>query len=45
LAGGDVEAIEEIGLGDVEDEAREGALVVVLLGFVPDFVWDIAVIS
>src|SRR5437764_11316883 len=40
LPGGDVEAVEEVGRGDHEDQSRESLLVVVPGGLVPDRVWD-----
>ena len=36
LAGGDVDAVEEVGCGDREDEGCERFLVVVAGGFLPD---------
>src|SRR5215217_3977639 len=40
LAGDDVEAVPDVDAGDGEDEGREGGLVVVAGGFVPDVVGD-----
>src|SRR5258708_15238093 len=40
LPGGGVEAVEEVGRGDHEDQSRESLLVVVPGGLVPDRVWD-----
>src|SRR5438105_10255551 len=40
LPGGGVEAVEEVGRGDHEDQGREPLLVVVPGGLVPDRVWD-----
>jgi hypothetical protein len=38
LPGGDVEAVEDVGRGDHEDQRREPVLVVVAGGLVPDLV-------
>src|SRR6266446_10692961 len=40
LPGGGVEAVEEVGRGDHEDQSRESLLVVVPGGLAPDRVWD-----
>jgi hypothetical protein len=40
LPGGGVEAVEEVGRGDHEDQGCEPLLVVVPGGLVPDRVWD-----
>jgi hypothetical protein len=40
LPGGDVEAVEEVGCGDHEDQDRQSLLVVVPGGLVIDLVWD-----
>src|SRR5260370_17458149 len=37
---GGVEAVEEVGRGDHEDQSRESLLVVVPGGLFPDRVWD-----
>src|SRR5438477_11115488 len=40
LPGGGIEAVEEVGRGDHEDQGCEPLLVVVPAGLVPDRVWD-----
>jgi hypothetical protein len=40
LPGGDIEAVEEVGGADHEDQGRESLLVVVPGGLLPDLVWD-----
>src|SRR5690242_10689701 len=40
LPGGDVEAVEEVGHPDHEDQGRKSLLVVMPGGLVPDVVWD-----
>ena len=40
LPDGDMEAVEEVGCGDHEDQDRQSLLVVVPSGLLPDLVWD-----
>ncbi len=40
LPGGGIEAVEEVGRGDHEDQGRESLFVVVPGGLVVDLVWD-----
>src|SRR5258708_21274144 len=40
MCGGGVEAVEEVGRRDHEDQSRESLLIVVPGGLVPDRVWD-----